>query len=69
MRILISICLLALCCAGCKGIPVKTARDYYNAVSPRYLKSIENDPRLTDEQKRILRQPDASFKRVLAEAK
>lgn len=68
MKRITAICLLAIFAFGCKSIPVQPARTFYNAVGTPYLRYVEADTNLTDDQKRIRRQAVASFDRLLKEA-
>lgn len=68
MKRLIAIGLLALFALGCKGIPTPVIRAYYESREPRYIESVQNDDRLTDEQKATLLQAGISFKKLLDEA-
>lgn len=67
MKYLLCACILAasVAVAGCKGVPVPLARNFYGLVVPRYTKSVNEDGRLSEDQKKALLQGVASFDKLL----
>ncbi len=64
MKALLSVIVLIFA-AGCTGVPVPLVRNFYGLTVPRYTKSVNEDQRLTAEQKASLLQGVASFDKLL----
>lgn len=67
MKYALSVLVLVMA-AGCTGVPAPLARNFYNLVTPRYKKSVMQDNRLNEGQKKALLQGVESFNRLLKKA-